>query len=150
MDIQVVLTENDAKLGQRGEVVKVSPGYAQNYLIPHKKAMLATPHNLKRFELEKAKTSKATAERLDQANTVAGRISQMTLTVEMMAGEDGKLFGGVTPQDIMTALSGKAVRVEKKAIQISEPIRKLGDHTVHVRLHADVVAPLKIAVVKKK
>lgn len=150
MDIQVVLTESDPKLGNRGDVIKVSPGYAHNYLIPRQKALVATAENLKRFELEKAKQSKATAERLEDAGVLAAKISQMKLTVEMMAGEDGKLFGAVTAQDIVAALSGKAIRVDKKAIHIAEPIRRIGEHEVAVKLHSQVTAKLPLTVARKK
>lgn len=157
MDIQVVLAENDPKLGRRGQVIKVSPGYAYNFLIPQKKAKLATQANLKVFQNERIKESKEDALRLAQAQQLAEKISGSSLTLEVLAGtstpdkpDEEKLYGAVTAQEVVSALARQGIVVEKKDIQIEEPIKKLGAYEVPVKLHPDVKVKLKLWVVKKK
>lgn len=150
MDIEVVLIENDPKLGQRGQVVKVSSGYAQNFLFPHKKAKLATPSNVKSFDEEKARRARSDAEIKARAEETAKRIKTLSVTVEMLAGEGDKLFGAVTAQDIQEALLTQGITVDKKGIHLEEPVKKLGAYTVTVKLHPEIQAPLKFWVVKKK
>ena len=150
MDIEVVLTETDPKLGQRGQVVKVSSGFAHNFLIPHKKAKLATPANLKNFEQEKVRHAKELAQAKASAEELAKKISSISLTVEVLVGEAEKLFGAVTAQDIQQGLLSQGIRLEKKEIQLEEPIKKLGAYTVPIKLHADNHANLKLWVVKRK
>ena len=150
MNIEVVLTETDAKLGKRGEIIKVSPGYAQNFLFPRKKALPATPANRKAFEEEKARTSKQEAERLAGARESAKKLSETPLTLEMPAGESDKLYGAVTTQDLAEALARKGIRVDKKEIHLEEPIRRLGEHSVTVKFHPEVSAVLKITVAAKR
>ena len=150
MDIEVVLTETDPKLGRRGQVVKVSSGYAQNFLIPHQKAMLATPANLKNFEAEKAQRLKQLAQAKAQAVALAKKISSVSLTLEVLVGESEKLFGAVTAQDIQQGLLGQGITIDKKDIQLEEPIKMLGAYTVPVKLHSEIHAQIKLWVVKKK
>lgn len=150
MDIEVVLTENHAKLGGRGRVVKVSPGYAVNYLIPQKKAKLATPANLKSFEAEKARHAKKEAGRLSHAKELARRIAETSLTIEMEARAEDKLYGAVTSHEIHQSLLGQGIHVERKEIYLEEPIRKLGSYQVPVKLLPEVNAVLRLWVVKKK
>jgi len=151
MDIEVVLTQNDPKLGERGQVIKVAPGFAHNFLIPNRKALPATAANVKRFELEKARRSKEHAERLTQAREMSKKIAQTSLTIEVQAGEGDKLCGAVTTHEIQTALGRQGISVEKKDIQLEEPIKKLGAYQVPVKLHpSDESVPLKLWVVKKK
>ncbi len=149
MDIQVVLTENDPKLGKRGQVVKVSSGYAQNYLFPHRKAQLATAQNLKTFEQEKAKQSKDDAERLARAKTFAEKLRTTPLEIPVAAGEGEKLFGAVTAQHIAEALTEKGIPCDRKMVHLEEPIKKLGDHEIEFRLHPEVTAKLQVRIVKK-
>ena len=150
MNIEVVLTENDPKLGRRGEVIKVSSGYAQNFLIPHQKAKLATPSNLKSFNEEKARRARSDAETKAHAEEIAKKIEAISLTVEMLAGEGDKLFGAVTAQDIQETLLSQGIAVDKKGVHLEEPIKKLGAYTVTVKLHPEIQALLKLWVVKKK
>lgn len=149
MDIQVVLTENDPKLGNRGQVIKVSPGYAQNYLFPHHKAKPATVANLKEFEREKEKNTKEAAQIRAEAETLAQRLRKAELRLEVMAGEGDKLFGAVTSQDIVNGLAGLGIVCDRKKIHLEEPIKKLGRHQVEFKLHPEVHAKLQIDVVKK-
>ncbi len=150
MDIEVVLTETDPKLGKRGQVIKVSSGYAHNFLIPHKKAKLATTSNLKNFEEEKARSAKEQAQTKAHAEELAKKISALSLTIEVLAGEADKLFGAVTSQDIQQELLKQSILVDKKDIHLEEPIKKLGAYTVPVKLHTDIQVKLKLWVVKKK
>ena len=149
MDVQVVLTENDPKLGKRGQVVKVSAGYAQNYLFPHNKAQLATPAALKQFEAEKARHSKEEAEKLSQARAAAERFKSTPVKLELAAGEGDKLFGAVTAQHIVDALASQGLTLERKMVHLQEPIKKLGVHEVECRIHPEVNFRLKVEVSKK-
>lgn len=150
MNIEVVLTQDDVKLGKRGEVVKVSPGYAQNFLFPGGKAKLATPANLKSFEREKEKFLQAKLDVKEKALELSKTLSKISLVVEVTVGEGDKLYGAVTSQEIRQALSGKAISLEKRHIHLEEPIRKLGNYEVPVKLHPEVSAVLKVSVAKKK
>ena len=149
MDIQVVLTETDPKLGKRGQVIKVSSGYAQNFLLPHNKAKLATPANLRLFEQEKARASKEETERLSLAKELAAHAASIRLRLEVSAGEGDKLFGSVTSQDIAEALAKQGISIDRKKIHLEEPIKKLGSHEVPLWLHPEVHSVLKIEIVKK-
>ena len=150
MNIEVVLTENDPKLGKRGQVVKVSSGYAQNFLFPHKKAKPATPANLKGFEEQKAREAKEEAAAIQKARTLAEKISSASVTVEVLTGDGEKLYGAVTTQDIVETLSKQGIVLEKKDIHLEEPIKKLGAFQIPVKLHREVTVALKLWVVKKK
>lgn len=153
MDVQVILTQNDPKLGKIGEVVKVSSGHAYNYLIPQNKAKLASESNLRTLKAEQARRSKEDAERLAKAQELSKKIKTSPLTIEVAAGpaggENEKLYGAVTAQDIADALAGRGIAVEKKEIHLAEPIKKLGEFQVSVRLHHDVTATLELKVVRK-
>ena len=150
MNVEVVLLRDDPKLGKRGEVVKVSSGFAQNFLFPHAKAKPATPANLKSFEKEKAQAAKEEADRLLRAEDLSKKIKEMSLSVEVSAGEGDKLYGAINSQDIAQALQAKGLSVERKEIHLEEPIKKLGTYQVHVKLHPKISTPLKIELVKKK
>ncbi len=150
MDIEVVLTEADPKLGQRGEVVKVSRGFALNFLLPHKKALVATPANLKQFEEVKARQAKAAVEIKAKAQEVARKIEALSLTIEVLVGDGQKLYGAVTSQEIQQALTLQGIAIDKKSLLLEEPIRKLGAYQVTVKLHPEVTAKLKVWVVQKK
>lgn len=148
--MEVVLTENNPLLGKRGDVVKVSSGYANNFLIPGKKAVPATPSTLKGFEAEKAKQARSAAETLARAKKTASLLERAPLEIQVMTGEGGKLYGAVTAHEIQEALEAKAgIRLEKKQLQLEEPIRKLGLVQVSVRLHPEVKAKFKVLVLKK-
>lgn len=150
MNLEVVLVESDPKLGKRGDVIKVSAGYAQNFLIPHRKALPATPANLQAFRQEKERQAKDEAQRLEEARQVAQKLGALSVTLEMRVGEGEKLYGAVTSQDIVTALAAQGVRIERKDVHLEEPIKKLGTYQVPLRLHRDVSAKLKLWVVQKK
>ena len=150
MSIEVVLLQDDPKLGKRGEVVKVSSGFAQNFLYPHNKAKIATPANLKSFEAEKARHAKEEDERLSRAREWAQKLKELTLTLEVSSGDGDKLYGAINSQDIVEALARQNISLERKEVHLEEPIKKLGDYQVQVKLHPKISISLKISLVKKK
>ena len=150
MNVEVVLTQDDRSLGKRGDVVKVSSGYANNFLIPSKKALLATSASLKNFEAEKARYAKHEADALARAHEAATKIERVSVRVEVLTGEGDKLYGAVTAQDVQEALAKQGIPVERKTLHLEEPIRRLGDYEIAVKLHPGVKAMLKIQVTKKK
>lgn len=146
--MEVILLEKVANLGQLGEVVKVKPGYARNYLIPHGKARRATKENLAEFELKRAELERVEAEHMAQARERARQLEGLQLTLTQKAGVDGKLFGSVTNIDIQEALQAKGVDVPRAVIRMPHgPLKQTGDHTVSIALHSDVVVELTVSVV---
>jgi large subunit ribosomal protein L9 len=130
-------------------VVKVSLGFAQNFLYPQKKAKPATSANLKFFEEEKARSSREEAVRLLQAQEQAARISAVRLRLEVSVGEGDKLFGSVTSQDIVDALSQQGIALDRKKLHLEEPIKRLGSYRIPFKVHPEVTTDLKLDVVKK-
>jgi len=150
VSVEVVLTQDDPKLGKRGDVLKVSSGYANNFLIPNYKAQLATPAVLKKMEALKTRQAEAGEEALAQAKKEASRLESITLEIPRMTGEADKLYGAVTTQDIQVALAGLEIHLDRKHVYLEEPIRHLGSYEVLIKLHPEVKAKLKLLVVKKK
>ncbi len=150
MNIEVVLLQDDPKLGKRGEVVKVSSGFAQNFLYPHNKAKAATPGNLKSFQEEKKRLAQEEVDRISRARELAKTLAAMSLTIEVSAGEGDKLYGAVNSQDIVEALKKQNLLVDRKEVHLEEPFKKLGAYQVHIKLHSQVSTQLKVWIVKKK
>jgi large subunit ribosomal protein L9 len=145
--IEVILREDVKSLGRAGELVRVRPGYARNYLLPHGLAYEATEGNKKRIAAEtKARQTRSQAERAG-AEQVAATLSGVTLTLSGKAGEEGKLFGSITAQDIAEALTAKGHTVDRRRIELEHPIKSLGQHTVLVRVHPEVHANVQVSVV---
>jgi large subunit ribosomal protein L9 len=145
--IEVILREDVKSLGRAGELVRVRPGYARNYLLPHGLAYEATEGNKKRIAAEtKARQTRSQAERVG-AEQVAATLSGVTLTLSGKAGEEGKLFGSITAQDIAEALAAKGHTVDRRRIELEHPIKSLGQHTVLVRVHPEVHANVQVSVV---
>jgi large subunit ribosomal protein L9 len=145
--IEVILREDVKTLGQAGEMVRVKPGYARNYLLPQGLAYEATEGNKKRIAAEtKARTSRDQAEKV-QAQQVATTLSAVTLKLSGKAGEEGKLFGSITSQDVADALARAGHTVDKRRIELDHPIKTIGDHAVTIRLHPEVHAELRVSVV---
>ena len=137
--MDVILRQAVEKLGQPGDVVKVSPGFARNYLLPRGIAYAATAGNLKRIAQEKARLQAAEDERRGGAQTIATRLENVSLTFSARVGEEGKLFGSVTAADIAEQLHAQGFdMIEKRQIDLHDPIKALGVYRVPVRLHADV------------
>jgi len=148
--MDVILRQAVEKLGQPGDVVKVSPGFARNYLLPRGIAYAATAGNLKRIEQEKARLQAAEDERRGGAQGIASRLEAVSLTFSARVGEEGKLFGSVTAADITEQLHAQGFdMIEKRQIDLHEPIKALGVYRVPVRLHADVKPEIKVWVIKQ-
>ncbi len=144
--MEVILREHVDNLGRRGDLVKVADGYARNYLLPRKLALLATDGNKKVIEREKVKFDAKEAEEQKVAQAVADRLAAVEIEITRKVGETDALFGSVTNADVADALAAKGFDIDRRKIQLHEPIKKLGDYTVPVKLHRDVVVPLKVKV----
>jgi large subunit ribosomal protein L9 len=147
--MKVILLDDVAKLGRRGEVRDVSDGYARNFLIPKKLALGASAGNLKNLEhIKQQQDSKALRIKGD-AEGLQQRIEALTYEERRQASEEGKLFGSVTSQDLVDFLGAHGIKIERRRIQLDEPIKTLGETTVPIRLHTDITAQLKISVVRE-
>jgi large subunit ribosomal protein L9 len=146
--MQVILRTNVEKLGKLGEVVKVKPGYARNYLIPKQLAMEATPANMKVFEQQRRQLQKKLDEERFQAQELAEKLQQLEIVIPVRVGEHDKLYGSVTNAHVADALARKGFEIDKKKIEMPEPIRSLGDFNVEVKLHPEVRPEVTISVVR--
>ena len=147
--MEVILRQAVDNLGHPGDIVTVSPGYARNYLIPRGVAYLATDGNKKRIAQEKARLEAAESERRGTAEELAKKLEEVSITFAARVGEEGKLFGSVTTADIAQQLETQGFHVEKRQIDLHEPIKALGVYRVPVRLHADVRPEIKVWVIKQ-
>jgi large subunit ribosomal protein L9 len=147
--MQIILQEDVEKLGTRGEVVEVKEGYARNFLLPHKLALPANASNLKRLEKIRATLAKRTATERDQAQVLANTLAGVTVTLVRKAGENDQLFGSVTSADLAEALAKQGYTVDKRRIQLDEPIKLIGESMVNAKLHADVTAQFKVVVTRE-
>jgi large subunit ribosomal protein L9 len=147
--MEVILRHAVENLGKPGDVVKVKNGYARNYLLPHNLAYEATPGNLKRIQQERDRLEAAENTRRGSAQEVATKLEQVSLTFSARVGEEGKLFGSVTATDIAQQLEQQGFHVEKRQIDLHEPIKSLGVYRVPVRLHADVKPEIRVWVIKQ-
>jgi large subunit ribosomal protein L9 len=146
--MQVILLERVINLGQLGDVVKVKEGYARNFLIPQGKARRATEAAIKEFEARRADLEKAQADRLAAAQAEGAKLNGTTVRITAKAGVDGRLFGSVTNYDIAEALTKQGFQVNKAQIRMPQgPLKAVGEHTISVALHTDVVAEVKVTVV---
>ena len=145
--MQVILRDRIENLGNAGDVVEVKPGYGRNYLIPRGLAYEATQANVRRLEAERAKQSRREAETLDEARQRAATIEAVSLTFHARAGQEGKLFGSITSADIAEKLAEQGVQVDRRNIELDEPIKALGVHSVPVRLHPHVRPEFKVWVI---
>jgi len=147
--MEVILRQAVENLGQPGDLVKVSPGYARNYLLPRGVAFEATPGNIKRIAQEKARLEAAESQRREGASELAKRLEEVSLTFSARVGEEGKLFGSVTSADIAQQLEAQGFELERRQIDLPEPIKTLGVFRVPVRLHPDVKPEIKVWVIKQ-
>ncbi len=147
--MEIILRQAVENLGKPGDVVKVKPGYARNYLLPHGLAYEATPGNLKRIQQERARLEAAENERRTAASTLAERLEQVSLTFSARVGEEGKLFGSVTAADLAQQLETQGFHIEKRQIDLHEPIKALGIYRIPIRLHADVKPEIRVWVIKQ-
>lgn len=146
--MKVVLLQDVKALGKKGDVVEVSEGYARNFLLTKKYAVEATPANLNTLKLQKANADKIAAEQLAEAKDIAAKLENVTVTVAIKAGENGKTFGSVSSKEIAQELEKQGLEVDKKKIVLPDPIKEFGKYEVKVKLHKDVQANVKVNVVE--
>ena len=145
--MEVILRDDVKSLGKAGELVRVKPGYARNFLLPQGLAYEATEGNKKRIVAEtRARAVRLAAEK-DSATAAATRLGSVTLTFTRKSGEEGRLFGSITGHDVADALAAQGHAVDKRKVELTHPIKALGDHTVTVRLHPEVHAEVRVTVI---
>jgi large subunit ribosomal protein L9 len=145
--MEVILREHVDNLGRRGEIVKVADGYARNYLLPRKLALLVTDGNKKQIERERAKFEAKETEERKVAEAMAARLATVELVIPRRVGETEALYGSVTTADVADALTAKGFDVDRRRLQLAEPIKKVSEVDVPVKLHRDVTASIKVKVV---
>lgn len=145
--MKIILIQDVKKLGKKGEVIEVNDGYARNYILPQKLGVEANSKNMNDLKLQKMKEEKDAQKLLDEARELADKIAAQPVTVKMKAGEGGKVFGSVSSKEIAEAMKKQSgLEIDKKKIQLPEPIRSFGFHEVGVRLHPQVTGTLKVKV----
>ena len=147
--MEIILRQAVENLGKPGDVVTVKNGFARNYLLPRGFAFEATPGNLKRIAQERGRLEAAENERIESATGLAKRLEEVQLTFSARVGEEGKLFGSVTSADIAEQLASQGFSIEKRLIDLHEPIKALGVYRVPVKLHADVKPEIRVWVIKQ-
>ncbi len=147
--MQIILQEDIDKLGHRGEVVTVKPGYARNYLLPKKLAIEATTGNMKALERIRGALAKKTATELEAAQKQAVLLNGVSLAFKRKTGENDQMFGSVTSADIAEGLAAQGFKIEKRQVQIADPLKALGEYTVAIKVFRDVAAEVKIHVEKE-
>jgi large subunit ribosomal protein L9 len=145
--MEVILREHLDNLGRRGEIVKVADGYARNYLLPRKLALPVTEANRRQIERERAKFEAKEAEDRKTAEAIAERLRALEIVIARKVGETNALYGSVTASDIAEALEAKGFPIDRRKLQLSEPIKQIGDVEVPVKLHRDVSASVTVKVV---
>ncbi|TLM66429.1 MAG: 50S ribosomal protein L9 [Deltaproteobacteria bacterium] len=146
--MNVILTENVKGLGNMGDVIKVKPGYARNFLVPNKLAVEASERNLKELEHHRRQLTRKAEKLSQEAAVIKGRIEALECVLSHRAGEEGKLFGSVTSMEIEAALAAKGIEIDRRKIQLEQPIKALGTYEVEIKLNAGVNATLKVVVAK--
>jgi large subunit ribosomal protein L9 len=144
--MKLLLKEDVDGLGFCGDEVEVKDGYGRNFLIPKGKALLATPNNLKAFNHQKRVVQGKVTKVIAAAQAVADEIGKVTCLVKKKVGDTGKMFGSVTAQEVADLLKGQGVEVDRRKIQIAEPIKKAGEYKIPVKLHSEVTAEIKLVV----
>ena len=147
--MEVILREHVDHLGKRGEIVKVSDGYARNYLLPRKLALPATEGNKKHVERERKIVETREAEEKSQAEAIASRLATIDITIARRVGETEQLYGSVTAADIAEFLKTKGFEIDRRKLILPEPIKTIGEHDVPLKLHREVSVPLKVKVAKE-
>ena len=147
--MEIILRQDYESLGQKGDVVNVKGGYARNYLIPKGLAYIATEANRKRFENELKQQTWRMAREQKKAAELAEKLQNVSCTITVQVGEEDKLFGSVTSQNIADSLADQGYKVDKRKIQLEEPIKSLGIYSVPIKLHPEVEAAVKVWVVKE-
>jgi len=148
--MEVILREDVPKLGHRGDIVTVKEGYARNYLLPRKLALEATASNRKQIEAMKAAAAGQRATEKSGAESLAAQLAALTLTIPAKAGESDQLFGSVTAMDVAAALEAKGFHIDKRKVELDEPLKTLGEYKVGLRLHPEVAASVQVNVVREE
>jgi large subunit ribosomal protein L9 len=148
--MEVILREDIEKLGSRGDLVKVAPGYARNFLLPKRMAVAATGANRKIVEQERQAHLRKEAKLKGEAEDLLKLINGVSVTIAQKAGEQDQLFGSVTSKDVADALAAKDFTIDRRKIQLDEPIKQLGEFKVPVRLHKDVIAEITVVVAREE
>jgi large subunit ribosomal protein L9 len=148
--MELILREDVEKLGARGQVIKVADGYARNFLLPRRLAVVATEANKKIVEQERQAHLRKEAREKASAQELGEMMSQVSVTIAQKAGDQDQLFGSVTPKDIAEALEAQNYHIDRRKIHLEEPIRQLGQFSVPVRLHRDVTVNITVNVVKEE
>ncbi len=148
--MDVVLRERIEKLGDRGEVVAVKPGYARNFLLPKRKAVLATPHNVRQVEQEKAAAVRREAIEKNESEMLAQQLAEVSLEFTRKVGEQDVLYGSVTSLDIAESLHQKGFEIDRRKIDLEEPLKSLGGHNVPIKLHREVTAVVSVEVLREE
>ena len=148
--MEVILREDIDKLGARGEVVKVAPGYARNFLLPKRLAVAATESNKKIVEQERQAHLRKEAKAVGEAQQLAQIMTGTTIRIIQKAGENDQLFGSVTVKDIAESLTAQNYNIDRRRIQLEDPIRQLGEYKVPVKLHKDVTVEITVIVAKEE
>ena len=144
--VKLILREDVPKLGHAGEVVSVKPGYARNFLLPQGKAALASEAKVQELEHHRRLIAEKVTRELKDLNAVRDRLEQLQLEVEAQAGEEGRLFGSVTPIQIAELIGENGVEIDRRKIDLAEPIKEIGEHSVPIRLHREVIARVSLKV----
>ena len=147
--MKIILSKNVEKLGVQGDILDLKKGYARNFLIPQGFAFVATSQNLKKIEMGKERERKKKEQEKKDAEILAAKVQKTSCTISAQTGEEGALFGSVTSEDIKEALKIKDIVVDSKAIELPEPIKKLGVYEVPIRLHPEITAAIKLWVIKE-
>jgi len=147
--MQIILQEDIDKLGHRGEVVTVKPGYARNFLLPRKLAIEATTGNMKALERIRGALAKKTATELEAAQKQAALLNGVSLAFKRKTGENDQIFGSVTSADIAEGLTAQGFKIEKRQVQLADPLKALGEYTVSIKVFRDVTAEVKVHVDKE-
>jgi large subunit ribosomal protein L9 len=148
--MDVILLQRIDKLGQMGDVVKVKPGFARNYLLPQKKALRATEANRARFENQRAQLEATNLARRQEAEKISGKVDGLTVVVIRQAGETGHLYGSVSARDVAAAVTGAGVTIDRDQVLMDRPIKMLGLHPVRVALHPEVIVTVTANVAKSE
>ncbi len=146
--MRVILKQDVEKLGRVGDIVEVAPGYARNFLIPKGLAIEVTKKNIKIIEEEKRRLKKKKDKEINEAKELAEKLSKKSVTIPVQVGEDDKLFGAVTSQDIAEALAQEGIKIDKRKILLKEPLKALGIYNVEIKIHPEVNASIRVWVVK--
>ncbi len=144
--MKVILADDVRGLGHRGDTVSVKPGYARNFLLPQGVAYEANDANLRRLTEDKKKYDQKMSHQKSAAEETAKKMEGLTVNLTKKAGDEGVLYGSVTATDIADALTARGIEVDRRRIEVAEPIKRVGQHTVHIRLHRDVTTVLTVDV----